>query len=165
MIQQLHNRGDRQLTDFLLEDRVCVCVCHEGCESVWELAMLWHSITLTWQLSHCGSWGGKAGKLCDSHRGITDHWHILALWYLTDKIVRLQWCWSIFCSRWLSQSSVHKSLFHFAIWGAPSCSSDRFMVTSLWFTFLEGGLCKMDGVVLDGEEQYPLCGHFVFCTC
>lgn len=54
----------------------------------------------------CGSRGRKPRKKSHSHR-ITDHWHISALWYLSDMIMRLQHCWHLFlfCSSWLSLSN------------------------------------------------------------
>lgn len=81
--------------------------------SVWHLhTVLWHSITLTWKMGNCGSWGGEAWKKKKKRNiwaptGGSDPWHISAVWYLTDRIERQQCCWHCytFCSRWLSSSS------------------------------------------------------------
>ena len=95
---------------------VCVCVCVPWILSDRDLREV-----RVFQSAQCcdiqSLWRGEwvivgleeenPGKESDSHRRITDHWHISALWYLTDMIVWLQHCWHwyIFCSRWLSLSN------------------------------------------------------------
>lgn len=74
----------------------------ESCTQCCDIQSLWRG---KWVI--VGLEEENLGKKGDSHRGITDHWHISAVWYLTDMIVWLQrsWHWYIFCSRWLSLSN------------------------------------------------------------
>lgn len=88
---------------WLLVDYVRVsCILSDAFES----AVLWHSITLMWKMFDLWVLRKETQEKSHSHR-ITDHWHISALWYLSDMIMRLQHCWHLFlfCSSWLSLSN------------------------------------------------------------
>lgn len=74
---------------------LCVCAswilsdCDLWEVRVFESTVLWHSITLTWKMSNCGSWGGKPGKKMwlpqGDHRSLTHISCLISDWY--DRVV------------------------------------------------------------------------------
>lgn len=64
--------------------KLCILIAEVCVFNVWELqTALWHSITLVWGMSHCGSWGGKPREKNMTPTGRPLTHSISALW-LTD---------------------------------------------------------------------------------
>lgn len=79
-----------------------VQVLRVNCVAIWECGSRCCDIQSIW----CGKWiivsleEANTRKICDSHRGNTDHWHIRSLisdWY--DHVVVILLTLSHFCSR------------------------------------------------------------------